>query len=143
MHRTSLLQWQGYRTFEAFHKPILARHHITPIEWMLLGIIHDEGDLRVTEIADRLDVHIPFVTRTIKILLQKKNIIIEQHPRDKRVKCVGITAEGKRRLFLLEKDVNKTFRLLLQRVPAKKIEAYKEVLAVLIRNGKILSTKLG
>ncbi len=142
MHQTGLLQWQGYRTLKALHHPILANYHTTRVEWKFLGIVYGEGNLQVTEIAERLGVRIPLVTRTIKALLQKKNIIIEQHPQDRRVKCIDITAKGIKRLAQIEKDVQKDLSILLQGIPSKKIEIYKEVLTAIVHNGKVLRKKL-
>lgn len=142
MHHTGLLQWQGYRTLKTFQNPILAKYHISRTEWKLLGIVYDEGVLRVTEIAEKLGVRIPLVTRTIKTLLQKKNISIEPHSRDKRVKCIDITATGKKILSQIENDVQKNLRILLRGIPSKKIAIYEDVLAVIVRNGKTFRKKL-
>ncbi len=142
MHHTGLLQWQGYRTLRAFHTPILAKYHITRTEWKLLGIVSAEGELRVTEIAERLGVRIPLVTRMIKTLLEEKNIIIRQHPQDRRVKCIDVTAKGKKKLAQIEKDVQENLRVLLRGISSKKIEMYKEVLTAIISNGKVLREKL-
>ncbi len=142
MHHTGLLHWQSYRTLKALHDPILAKYHITRTEWKFLGIVSDEGELRVTEIAERLGVRIPLVTRMLKTLLQKKNIIIRQYPQDKRVKCIDVTANGKKRLAQIEKDVQKNLKALLQRIPSKKIEIYEEVLTAIVNNGRILRKKL-
>ncbi len=138
MHHTGLLQWLSYRTLKAFHNPILTKYHITRTEWKLLGMVADEGELRVTEIAERLGVRTPLVTRMVKTLLQKENITINLHPRDKRVKCINITANGKKRLAQIEKDIQKNLGVLLRSIPSKKIEIYEEVLAIIVRNGKAL-----
>lgn len=138
MHHTGLLQWQSYRTLKVFHNPILAKYHMTRTEWKLLGIVSDEGELRVTEIAEKLGVRTPLVTRMIKTLFHKKNIIINQHPRDRRVKCIDITANGKKRLAQIEKDIQKNIRVLLRGISSKKIEVYEEVLTAIVRNGKVL-----
>lgn len=137
-----MLQWQSYRTLKAFHSSILAKYHITRTEWKFLGIISDEGELRVTEIAEKLGVRIPLVTRMIKALLHKENIIISQHPRDKRVKCIDITANGKKRLTQIEKDIRKNLEGLLQGISFKKIEIYEEVLTAIVHNGRVLRKKL-
>lgn len=142
MHHTGLLQWQSYRTLKVFHNPILAKYHITRTEWKLLGIVSDEGELRVTEIAERLGVRVPLVTRMIKTLLEKKNIISKQHPRDKRVKCIDVTANGKKRLAQIEKDIQKNLGVLLRGISSKKIEIYEEVLTAIVHNGKALKKKL-
>ncbi len=142
MHHTGLLQWQSYRTLKTFHDPILTKYHITRTEWKLLGIVSAEGELRVTEIAKKLDVRIPLVTRMVKTLLQKETITINLHPRDKRVKCINITANGKKRLAQIEKDIQKNLGVLLRGIPSKKIEVYEEVLAIIVRNGKALRKTL-
>lgn len=143
MHHTGLLQWQSYRTLKVFHHPILAKYHITRTEWKLLGIVSDERWLRVTEIAERLGVRTPLVTRMVKALLHKKNIVIKQYPQDRRVKCVGVTTNGKKRLAQIEKDIQKNLELLLQGISSKKIKMYEEVLTAIVSNGRVLREKLG
>lgn len=141
MRRTGLLQWKAYRTLEAFHNPILARYRTTHTEWKLLELLYDEGELRVTEIAGKLGVRTPLITRTLKTLLYKKNIIIGNHSRDKRVKCVDTTAKGEKKLAQIEGDIQKMLKRILRGIPSKKIEIYKEVLTVILRNGKSLGKK--
>ncbi|MDO8566072.1 MAG: MarR family transcriptional regulator [Candidatus Moranbacteria bacterium] len=141
MRRTGLLQWKAYRTLEAFHNPILAKYRTTHTEWKLLELVHDEGELRVTEIAGKLAVRTPLITRTLKTLLYKKNIVIGKHSRDRRVKCVDITVKGKKRLAQIEKDIQKILGRILRGIPSKKIEVYKEVLTGIVRNGKSLGKK--
>ncbi len=141
IHRMGLLQWKGQRTLEAFLDPILKKHRLSHSEWKLLGIVFDAGELQAREIATLLDVKAPLVTRILAVLLRKKLLRIEAHDRDRRIKCINITAAGERSLGNMEGDVRKMLDALFSGLSPEHIRNYKEVMGAIIENGLVLGKK--
>ena len=79
----------------------LAEHGLSQLRFLVLIVIDREPDrdhLGVTEIANRLDVSKPVVTRTLSRLVADDMIRIETDPADARAKLVRLTAEGRAKL---------------------------------------------
>ncbi|PRY95660.1 MarR family transcriptional regulator [Hasllibacter halocynthiae] len=90
MRRASLL----VRRLEAY----FAAHGLSQLRFLVLIVIDREPErdgLSVTEIAERLDVSKPVITRTLAHLVEDGLIAIEADPDDARAKVVRLTEAGR------------------------------------------------
>lgn len=82
------------RTFESQLNGILQQQGIHRSDWSVLYYLIHEEDLTSVEIAKRLNIEKPNVTRTIKNLVNGGYVTVETSKEDKRKKRIIVTAEG-------------------------------------------------
>ncbi len=85
------------RELEAY----FARHDLSQLRFLTLIVIDREPDrdcLAASEIADRLDVSRPVVTRTLQGLEKAGLIAISHDAKDARARNVALTAAGRKKL---------------------------------------------
>ncbi|QGY39043.1 MarR family transcriptional regulator [Pseudodesulfovibrio cashew] len=78
-----------------------ARHDFSQLRYLILIVIDREPDreeLSVTELAARLDVSKPVMTRTLKGLAEAGFVEISANEHDRRAKRVALTRAGKDKL---------------------------------------------
>lgn len=93
MRRASVM----IRRIEAY----FAGHGLSQLRFLFLMIIDREPDrdtLSVGEIAARLDVAGPVVTRTLRALIEDQLVTSGKDPDDARTKRIGLTEAGRARL---------------------------------------------
>lgn len=83
------------RPFETQLSEILRSHHIQRSEWSVLYSIMQEPDITAVELAKRLTIEKPNMTRIIKDLTHLGYIEVETSSKDKRRKNLRITSLGK------------------------------------------------
>lgn len=83
------------RPFETQLSEILRSHHIQRSEWSVLYSIMQEPDITAVELAKRLTIEKPNMTRIIKDLTHLGYIEVETSSEDKRRKNLRITSLGK------------------------------------------------
>ncbi|WP_444929266.1 MarR family winged helix-turn-helix transcriptional regulator [Microbulbifer sp. SSSA002] len=80
-----------------------SEHGISQLRFLVMIVIDREpqrDSLLASEIAERIDVSRPVMTRTLKSMLEDKLIAMEADSSDGRAKCVALTKIGKK--FLQE-----------------------------------------
>ena len=85
------------RELEAY----FARHHLSQLRFLTMIIIDREPErdcLAASEIADRLDISRPVVTRTLRGLEKAGLIAISENANDARSRNVALTLAGKDKL---------------------------------------------
>jgi DNA-binding MarR family transcriptional regulator len=85
------------RELEAY----FARHELSQLRFLTMILIDREPDrdcLAASEIADRLDVSRPVVTRTLQSLEKSGLIAISDNPSDARSRNVALTPTGESKL---------------------------------------------
>src|SRR5690348_14501831 len=73
-YSTGLIQGKAYRALNTALTKILLRFGISIPEWKLLGQLVDHGDLKLAQLAEKLDVEAPLVTALID-KLEKKALV--------------------------------------------------------------------
>lgn len=93
MRRASLL----IRQLDAY----FAGHGVSQLRYIILVVIDREPDtdaLTMSQIASRVDVSRPVMTRTLAALVESGLVTCEGHEEDRRAKLVRLTPAGKRKL---------------------------------------------
>ena len=78
-----------------------ASQSFSQLRFLILVVVDREpegGGLTVSEIASRLDVSKPVLTRTLQTLLDDKLIRVSEHGSDRRAKIVSLTQSGEDKL---------------------------------------------
>jgi DNA-binding MarR family transcriptional regulator len=94
LRRASLL----LRDLEAY----FARHGLSQLRYLILIILDREpgsDGLMTSEVAERLDVSRPVMTRTLQLLAKDEFLEIDKHSKDGRARLVRLTKKGREKLY--------------------------------------------
>lgn len=141
IYRAGILQWQSYRVLEDHLSQALFPHKLSAPEWKVLGIVFDATasgiGIRSLQIAKRLGVKPPLVTRILESLEYKKLICSKPLKEDGRVRMIELSKKGEENLLKASLSVEKAMQKLLRGVRPQEMGAYKNVLLKILENGKI------
>lgn len=138
---SGILQGKAYRTMQNHLSDTLAAFELTIPEWKVLGLIYDNGPLRVSDLAEILDVDPPLITKLVNNLEEKKLVERVGDVNDKRSARIKVTMKGEHRISRIEPEVRAMLGQLLQGLTVKDMDIYKKVLATIVAQGKVLTVK--
>lgn len=133
-YSTGLLQGKAYRALNASLTNVLFQQNLSVPEWKLLGQLFDHGDMKLAQLAQRLDVEAPLVTALIDKLEKKKLVKRTLHTLDKRAKIISITQKGREVIMVLEPQVKAAMGKLLQGISQEALLIYIHVLETIVNN---------
>lgn len=133
-YSTGLLQGKAYRSLNSALTKALVLFDISIPEWKLMGQLYDHGDMKLAELADRLDVEAPLVTALIDKLEKKALVKRTQSRTDKRAKIITITSKGKELIEKSEPSVKLAMNDLLKGVSHEQLVTYISVLQTIVNN---------
>jgi len=116
----------------------LKPYGLSSVEWFVLGLIQSrsaEGGIRVTDIANILDVQTTYITATLNALRAKGYVDSLRDQSDARVRLLIITKTGSAAVATIEEQLRKAIEQSLKgRVTAEQFESYVHVLEELSRD---------
>ena len=133
-YSTGLLQGKAYSRLHVALTQALLPYNLSIPEWKLLGQIHENGKVRLTELAELLSYDPPMVTKLAKLLEKKKLLQRLQDPHDERAKIVSITKSGTDLVKEIEPVAKKTMAQILRGVTREELLTYIKVLTVIVSN---------
>jgi DNA-binding MarR family transcriptional regulator len=105
-YQKARLQVVGYRAIQARVNGLLGRYDLNTSQWIILGWLHDNPQgLRVTSIAEVLDVEVPLVTALVQPLEALELVSLRIDPEDRRAKLVSLTRKAARLVPKLEAEL--------------------------------------
>ena len=109
--------------------------NLTVKEWAVLNVIASdtEGNLTTTEIANRFDMDVPQATVLLGGLVKKSLLRHKTSTKDRRVKYLSCTREGKRVAFESDQAIQKAMRYWLFDLSDVEIEQYLRVMKKIAR----------
>ncbi|GAA5443589.1 hypothetical protein Misp06_01766 [Microbulbifer sp. NBRC 101763] len=87
-------------------------HGTSQLRFLIMIVIDREPErnsLLVSEIAERIDISRPVMTRTLKSMVEDRLITIKADSSDGRAKCVALATDGK---YFLQKILPGYFRMI-------------------------------
>ncbi len=136
MHNLGIIQGYSYRVLENHLGILLKKYNLLIPEWKLLGLIFENPNLKITQLASQLKVEIPFITRLVNSLTKKQMVKKVTRNKDLRIQLVELTEETKVLLPKLEIEVGILMRNLLEGITSEERSAYMNVLQTVINNAK-------
>jgi DNA-binding MarR family transcriptional regulator len=133
-YSTGLLQGKAYSKMHAALTQALAPYNISIPEWKLLGQLHENGKIRLAELAEYLSYDPPMVTKLAKMLEKKKWLQRLADPTDERAKIVSITKTGNELVVELEPVAKMAMSALLNGVGRDELLTYIKVLSLIVNN---------
>src|SRR5262245_30232735 len=76
-------------------RPKLREHSITEPQWRVMRVLNDRGATDATCLSDVSLLHGPSVTRILKDLEERKFVVREPDPNDRRRILVVLTSDGR------------------------------------------------
>lgn len=133
-YSSGLLQGIAYRALNDELTRVLFQFNIAIPAWKLIGQLHDHGDMKLTEVANRLRIEAPSATELIDKLERRELVTRKNQETDKRVKIIGITEKGKNLLIDIDPLVKQTMGRLLKDVTREDLVSYIKVLESIVNN---------
>ncbi len=132
-----ILFTKAYRVLRSSVYASLGKYNLNPTEWSLIGLVHDSKDgIRLSEVANILDVKAPAVTMMADTLINRKLIVRIPNQIDARAKLLVITPIGKSTVKKVEQTLEIDLKPLLNGLSRDDLEIYAKVLETIIKNGK-------
>jgi DNA-binding MarR family transcriptional regulator len=141
MKNTSLTSYQAVVIQSRAHRAIkenltrlLRDHGITMMQWSIVGLISDAGEegVRISDLAQKLDTSLAFITTSVNVLEAKGLVHRVGHARDNRAKLVRLSPEFAGRVPLIEAELSKKQLAEIYRaISAADLATYFNVLSIL------------
>jgi DNA-binding MarR family transcriptional regulator len=111
-YQSGIAQSTAYRRLNQHFSKILIKHELTVMQWFVLGTIYDAGQtgVRVTDLAEKVDTGMPFLTNMINLLESKKLVERVIHQGDARAKLVLVTSRFQDQCPKIEADLRHELR---------------------------------
>jgi homoprotocatechuate degradation regulator HpaR len=77
-------------------RPMLRTAEVTEQQWRVLRVLGDSGPMEPTALAAEALLYAPSVARILKELVERKLVVREPHPADRRRAILSLSADGRR-----------------------------------------------
>ncbi len=136
-YRTGVLQATGYRNLREFMAITLDPHNISSTEWSILGIVHEEtvnGGVRVSELANILDVQTSFITNMVAKLQKQGYVKHKFDDDDGRVRLIVATEKAHLKVIEIESTMRQDMKKWLSNIEPNDLLIYIKVLNQIASN---------
>jgi len=135
-YQTTLTQARAHRALKTKLSYFLRPHNLTMMQWAIVGSLHDAGEtgMRVSDLANRLDTSLAFVTTTLNVLEAKGIVSRNSHAQDNRAKIIRLTDMFRPQVDGIEKEVaQKLHGWLVPSIGLEDLEVYVNVIDKIAR----------
>ena len=112
-------------------RPILREYNVTEPQWRVMRVINDRGATDATGLAEVALLHAPSVTRILKELEERKLVLREHDPNDRRRALVALTPEGREFVRLVSRQMMGILRDYADRFGVERLERLADELRAL------------
>ncbi len=130
-YMAGLAQARAYRLLQSNFNRVLQPFDLTMSEWAMLGCIYDAGELRLSELAEVMDIKPPQVTVMTEKLIGKGLIKTVVDTDDNRSRIVSLTDAGTKLVPQAEAEARSFMRKYMHGVSPGDLLAYLRVIAFL------------
>lgn len=102
------------RSYQLRDREEICCHGISVAQCYALQAVGEAGAPRMSELADRLQLKVSTLTRTVDQLVAQDLVSRCDDPRDRRICCVSLTPEGRRALDTIQRDMIEMEKDILQ-----------------------------
>ncbi|MCA9325160.1 MarR family transcriptional regulator [Candidatus Saccharibacteria bacterium] len=135
-YQKARLQVVAHRNIQAAVTEALTPFGINTSQWIILGWLRDNSDgMRVTGLAEVLQVETPLVTSLVQPLEAKGNVKVSVDTLDKRARVLTLTQAGTELVVAIEAAVAQPLKLLEKGVRKSSLASYFTLLQKIIDNG--------
>ncbi len=124
-YQKARLQVVGYRAIQAEVSELLTQYELNTSQWIILGWLYDYVDgLRITAIAEILEVEVPLITALIQPLERAGLVMLKIDPSDRRAKLATLSKGGVELVKKLEPALHKHLAVFDNSVKRAEMENY-------------------
>ncbi|HET7386128.1 MAG TPA: MarR family transcriptional regulator [Nocardioidaceae bacterium] len=116
----------------------VARRGVTPTRLTAMAILEKTGPLRAGDLADRLTITAPSMSRLAEALEEGGWVRREPDPEDRRAQLIALSDDGKATLDLLRREGTGELADALGSLPRADREALERALPVLVRLSDVM-----
>jgi DNA-binding MarR family transcriptional regulator len=94
-YQKARLQVVGYRAIQSEVSELLSQYELNTSQWIILGWLYDNpSGMRITAVAEILEVEVPLITALMQPLQRNKLIVLKTDVSDRRAKLATLTKAG-------------------------------------------------
>ncbi len=109
---------------------------LTVDQWLIMKIVLEKGELKQTEIAEKVFKDAASITRIIDLLINKEYLSREAHENDRRRTQLKLTSKGKSILSKVQVIIQNNRTVALKGITESKIKELSKFLSIIISNCK-------
>lgn len=116
-YHAGIAQARAYRVLKSLMTNSLKKHGLGMMQWSILGLVYESKDkgMRITELAERLDTTLAFVTNHINLLETKGMVTRSVDPVDSRARIVVLKKTHRLTVEQIEREVRSDLRKIVGR----------------------------
>ena len=134
VYKMKLLQGVAYSRLHTYLAETLLPFRLSIPEWKLIGQLHEYGNMKLSDLTDRLSYAQPLVTRLSKQMEEKGFVERLSDPHDERAKVIKITPSGNKLIKTVEAKVIQAMGDVLNGISQADLKTYIQVLSVIVKN---------
>lgn len=127
-YAVGLLQAKAYRRLKNYMSKQLLEFDLTMPQWAFLGLVFESKSLRLSYIAEMMEVEAPFATAMADQMYNKGFINRIEDKVDRRAKLISLTETGKRLVPNVEKGIKNAMRKIYKNTSPEELGVYIKVL---------------
>lgn len=135
-YKTGLLHAHVHHQLKDYISKYLAPYDLSPFEWIMLGHICDQPQIRSGELAEKLGIEAPLVTLLIDALERKGYVNRVCDDTDRRVKMLSLSDKGKEQVPQIEALLSQKTKDLLRGLRTSEILTYLKVQELIVKKAK-------
>lgn len=130
-YQIGLVHSKTYRIYKQITTTALKKYNLSFVDWLLLGLLYDAGEMRYGVLADTLGVEASFVSVLVEQLRARGYIREKKNTSDKRVKQIILSKKGQSLIPDVEKHLKDKLSSALSDAPLIEMQKYMESIQAL------------
>ena len=130
-YQIGLVHSKTYRIYKQITTTALKKYQLSFVDWLLLGLLYDAGEMRYGVLADTLGVEASFVSVLVDQLRSRGFIREKKSTTDKRVKQIILSKKGLTLIPDIEKFLKEKLASAIEGVPLSDMQKYMETIQLL------------
>jgi DNA-binding MarR family transcriptional regulator len=140
-YESGIMQATAHRILGQIQSSYLSQYDLTATQWHVIGYLYQAGTdgIRLTDLMNKLDTSMPFITNTVNLLNSKGILQKVTHTDDNRVKIARLNPEYRSTVEEIEEGLREELRSRLYAdsgITRQELSAYIAVLYKIAQKNK-------
>jgi MarR family transcriptional regulator, organic hydroperoxide resistance regulator len=134
IYKSAYIQKKAYRVMDRQLNDALSPFDLNTTEWVVLGLINDDPQINLVEIARELNFEKAHITNMVKTLIAKQLVESSRNPEDRRELELYVTTQGRELMSQVENTVRNQMKVITYGITTEELVNYQKVLKKIIEN---------